>query len=227
MTVEKKLRTNEKILLVSRRLFNRKGYAATSLTEIADAVGISQGNLSYHFPTKKDLAERLQAQVRERARTRLASLTPGPVADDYVAHLLFAMSLMWENRFIFRDRIQYSHSDHADPDDPDMAADFAELYGLVRRIEQENMFRRELPVDLEVLTRSLWILSRYWMDYLREHEGREEITWQDQERGIQHHFAVLLPCLLSSAQKLFWDALVRLSDKQRGWEVNSPPRSPR
>jgi hypothetical protein len=71
------------------------------------------------------------------------------------------------------------------------------------------MFRRDAVPDLTVLTRSIWIVSRYWMDYLRESEGREEITWEDQERGIAHHFALLLPCLTAGARRQFTAALDR------------------
>ncbi|MEM9624528.1 MAG: helix-turn-helix domain-containing protein [Pseudomonadota bacterium] len=62
--------TAERILEASRLLFNEKGYAATRLTEIAEAVGISQGNLTYHFPTKRELANRLQEQARSHMRAR-------------------------------------------------------------------------------------------------------------------------------------------------------------
>ena len=209
--MDKRLPTATRILAASRRLFNKKGYAATSLTEIAEDVGISQGNLSYHFPTKKDLVNRLREDARKGAQARLAALTPGVIADDYVEHLLFAMTLIWENRFVFRDRHQYTDVKDSAGTDAAMQADFDELHGLLRRIETENLLRRDVPVDLEILTRTLWVVSRYWMDYLLEFEGREEVTWADQERGIQHHFAVLFPYLVASARKEFQDALVRMS----------------
>jgi AcrR family transcriptional regulator len=78
--------TPDKILEASRRLFNSKGYAATSLSEIAAAIGISQGNLTYHFPATSDLAARIDAEARKRLRERRATRQPGRVADDYVAH---------------------------------------------------------------------------------------------------------------------------------------------
>ena len=59
------------------------------------------------------------------------------------------------------------------------------------------------------LARSLWIVSRYWMDHLHESEGLAHIRWEDQERGIEHHFAVLLPCLTASARRAFEAALRR------------------
>lgn len=205
--------TPDRILDTARRLFNEKGFAATTLTEIALAVGISQGNLTYHFPTKRDLAVRLEQEARVRAQTRRANLLPGALEDDYVEHLLFAMDLTWENRFLLRDRALYTSLPFAKQAESETAADFHELHGLLMRIRKEGMFRNDLHLELEVLTRSLWIVSRYWMDYLRDSEGLDQITWPDQERGIQQHFAVLLPCLLAPARRSFEAALERASGR--------------
>jgi len=204
--------TPERILDASRRLFNDKGYAATTLMEIAAAVGISQGNLTYHFPTKRDLAIRLESDARTQAQRRRAKREGGAIADDYVDHLLFAMDLTWANRFALQNRAQYVSEDASLHADSELSADFNELSELIHRIDKENMFRRDFPIDLEHLTRSLWIISRYWMDYLRESEGLENISWTDQERGIQHHFSVLLPCLTAPARHVFNASLDRHSN---------------
>ena len=205
--------TPDRILDASRRLFNEKSYAATTQPEIAAAIGISQGNLTYHFPTKRDLALRLEAEARQTMRARWASFRPGDVSDDYVEHLLFAMNLTWNHRFLLRDRVQYADDPKALRPDPDMAADLEELHELLKRIEKEDGFRRDLQVDLRVLARSLWIVSRYWMDHLRESEGLERITWANQERGIQHHFAVLLPYLTAAARRKLEAALLHASSQ--------------
>jgi len=42
--------TRERILEVSRELFNRDGYANTTIARIASEIGIAEGNLWYHFP---------------------------------------------------------------------------------------------------------------------------------------------------------------------------------
>ena len=203
--------TPERILDASRVVFNQRGYAATTQAEIAAAVGISQGNLTYHFPTKRELVAHLEAEAREQMRARRASLQTGDIADDYVEHLLFAMSLTRDYRFLLRDRVQYADGDEALEPDPEMAADFEELRELLGRIEKDGLLRRDLPIDLGVLVRSLWIVSRYWLDYLRESESLARVTWADQERGIQHHFAVLLPNLTASARRDFEAALLRAS----------------
>lgn len=51
--------TRQAILDAARELFNERGYNAVSLRDIADAVGISKGNLTYYFAKKEDLVEAL------------------------------------------------------------------------------------------------------------------------------------------------------------------------
>lgn len=203
--------TPERILEAARRHFNESGYAATTLTGIAASIGISQGNLTYHFPTKRSLAVRLREQARARIAARRAARRSGAIVDDYVEHLLFAMDLTWSYRFLLRDRAQFVDEGEASGPPAEMVADFEELRGLIDRIAAAGMFRRGLAVDLDALARSLWIVSRYWMDHLSEMGRLDTVTWNDQERGIHHHFTVLSPCLTTPARRQLEAALRRAS----------------
>jgi AcrR family transcriptional regulator len=201
--------TRDRILDASRRLFNEKGYAATTLAEIAASINIAQGNLTYHFPTKHELVVEIEKSVRRAVRAQRTSYKSGRVADDYVELLLFAMEYSWENRFLLRDQAQFTNCENRLRPDRDMAADLETLHELLRRMRKDGMFRRDQGVDLRVLARSLWIISRYWMDHLRELEGVEQVNWADQERGLQHHFAALLPYLTASAKRDLTSAAVQ------------------
>lgn len=207
MSMNKKVSTADRIQEAGQRLFNERGYAATSLNDIASELGISKGNLNYHFPTKRDLAERIQQETRQLMRTRRQNHEPGNIADDYVDHLLFTMNIAWNNRFILRELHEFSDS-HAERS-AEFSADFEELLTLMERLDEAGMFLRNTIVDLPMLTRAIWIVSRYWMDYLRESEGLHEMHWDDQDRGVRHHLAVLWPCLTASAKKEFEAALIR------------------
>ena len=206
--------TAERIADAALRRFNRKGYASTTLTEIANDVGISQGNLTYHFPTKLDLALHLSEVVRVRTEARRAARSPGDLADDYVEHLRFAMDMTWNYRFLMRDRGIFDDADAVVPPSPILVAAFEERRALIGRIDAEGLFRSGADVDLDMLARSLWILTRYWMDHLREMEQRDEIEWADVERGIEHHFAVLLPTMTAAGRRRFTAALARASSTQ-------------
>ena len=63
------------------------------------------------------------------------------------------------------------------------------------------------------------------MDHLRETDGLGRVSWADQEHGLQHHFAVLFPCLTAAARKEFESALVHLASGQAIEEAE--PRSER
>lgn len=45
----------QEILETARLLFNEKGFKATTMREIADRMGISLGNLTYHYHKKEDM----------------------------------------------------------------------------------------------------------------------------------------------------------------------------
>jgi TetR/AcrR family transcriptional regulator, cholesterol catabolism regulator len=53
------------ILTAAMELFSRKGYAATSMRDIADAVGLQAGSLYFHIRGKEDLLVGIIEQVRE------------------------------------------------------------------------------------------------------------------------------------------------------------------
>ena len=57
--------TRRKILVEATRLFARQGYHKTTVTDIANAIGMTQGALFHHFANKEAL---LEAVVRRLAR---------------------------------------------------------------------------------------------------------------------------------------------------------------
>ncbi len=62
---EKARATRRKILVEATRLFARQGYHKTTVTDIANAIGMTQGALFHHFPNKEAL---LEAVVRRLSR---------------------------------------------------------------------------------------------------------------------------------------------------------------
>ncbi|MAI77377.1 MAG: hypothetical protein CL917_00375 [Deltaproteobacteria bacterium] len=206
--------TRERILEASLKLFNEKSYAGTPVSEIAAAAGIATGNLTYHFGTKRELAEALEKQTRRRRRESHSNFETGAIANDYVEVLRSSMIMSWENRFLLRDHAQFREGKQARLPDRDLVEDVEILEDFLKRMRKEDMLRKDLQVDLNILARSLFVLTRYWMDHLREIDGLEQVSWEDQERGLKHHLAVLSPCLTASARKDFDSALVCLAGGQ-------------
>lgn len=88
--------TKDAILQTAKRLFGERGYNAVSTADIADAVGISKGNLTYHFKKKEDIVAALLSENPPHATWP----TPGTLAelDATFSHI---ESVVRENAFYF------------------------------------------------------------------------------------------------------------------------------
>jgi len=69
---EKKAQTRERLLDAASKVFARKGFAATSLDEVAEEAGVTKGAVYSNFDSKEDLVravldERLEQRFRELA----------------------------------------------------------------------------------------------------------------------------------------------------------------
>ncbi|MEO7114482.1 MAG: TetR/AcrR family transcriptional regulator, partial [Caldimonas sp.] len=96
-------RTAERILDTSLELFNRFGEPNVSTTLISAELGISPGNLYYHYPAKEELITKLYDRY-DLALTELlqAAEDVGDVEDAwFFIHTLF--ELIWSYRFLYRD----------------------------------------------------------------------------------------------------------------------------
>lgn len=60
------MKTSEKILETALVLFNEKGISEVSSKTIAEEMGISYGNLCYHFPKKDDIILQLYLNMQEQ-----------------------------------------------------------------------------------------------------------------------------------------------------------------
>ncbi|MDP2263014.1 MAG: TetR/AcrR family transcriptional regulator [Hydrogenophaga sp.] len=96
-------RTAERILEVTLELFNRFGEPNVSTTLISAELGISPGNLYYHYPAKDELINTLFERY-ERALSELLNASDGvrTVEDAwFFLHSLF--ETIWAHRFLYRD----------------------------------------------------------------------------------------------------------------------------
>ncbi|MDQ1696098.1 MAG: hypothetical protein QOJ03_1451 [Frankiaceae bacterium] len=91
--------TRELILATAQRLFDEQGYAATSLRQIADAVGMTKAAVYYHYPAKEHLLLELARPMLDDMGDMIARLrsregtVPDPIEaleaylDLFVEHL--------------------------------------------------------------------------------------------------------------------------------------------
>jgi AcrR family transcriptional regulator len=96
--------TREQILDSSLKLFSDKGFARTSVRDIAQAAGITDAAIYYHFPSKRDLFEAL---IEERGFTAAleglerAEVTIGP-EEAIPVIATNALEMMYANRDLMK-----------------------------------------------------------------------------------------------------------------------------
>jgi AcrR family transcriptional regulator len=93
--------TAERIVLASIDLFNREGVQHVAVKDIAAAMRISPGNLTYHFKLKHDLIRAAFAILQTRMRTVLTPRLPAKSAREGGEYLVNILRAFWEFRFFF------------------------------------------------------------------------------------------------------------------------------
>jgi AcrR family transcriptional regulator len=110
---ESKERTRQRLLTEAQRLFRQRGYAATSLEQIAEAAEVTKGAIYGHFASKEDLM--------------LSALEAAPAPD-------YSTTLNDQSRPLRERLAQYSRAAAADePGDAEELAVYLEFFAALLR----------------------------------------------------------------------------------------------
>ena len=105
------------ILAAANDLFSNEGFAGLSLRRVADACGISLGNLTYYFSSKADLFESMIAHIlREyadagRSATEFGKSTPAAGLEGYLRFLFADCRKKDTQRFFYQFWAAASHDE--------------------------------------------------------------------------------------------------------------------
>jgi AcrR family transcriptional regulator len=193
-------RTAERILEVTLELFNRFGEPNVSTTLISAEMGISPGNLYYHYPAKDELINSLFDRYEKALNEILnASDNVRDVEDAwFFMHTLF--ELIWQYRFLYRD--------------------LNDLLSKNRRLETHFQFvlknkTRSVKAMLDSMSRagavridareleptatSMVVVLTYWLSFEYVRDPRKALEPESAQaaliRGAQHVLNLLVPYL--------------------------------
>lgn len=94
--------TKQTILNASLQLFNERGISNVSLRMIADEMGISVGNLQYHFKKREDIVEMLYFELVEKIDS-IAVVEPHDLLKSLFAISTEMFLALYEYRFFLLD----------------------------------------------------------------------------------------------------------------------------
>ena len=211
-TPKKPRRTAERILEVTLELFNRFGEPNVSTTLISAELGISPGNLYYHYPAKDELINALFDRY-EKALNELLRAADGVrnVEDAWLFfHMMF--ELIWDHRFLYRDLNDLlSNNRRLETHFQFVLKNKAKaVQSVLDGLGRSNAMRIDAR-DVEPVATAMVVLLTYWLSFEYVRDPRKALEPDSAGaallRGAFHVLSLLLP-YLDAEQREHLHALV-------------------
>lgn len=158
------MRLKEKILFKAVELFNEQGISSTSPNQIAEALGISSGNLTYHFRTKAMLIQEVYEKMHIDSQDFI-KLEGYLTLDDFRKIMTNFQGFMRKYKFFFQDLFFILHN----------YPEVGKLYektNLTRLKQGRALFEyyietgRMIPesegINYDYLIHNVWMVAAFW-----------------------------------------------------------------
>jgi AcrR family transcriptional regulator len=192
----------ERIIDTAIALFNEQGTGRVSTNHIAQATGISPGNLYYHFRNKEAIIRAIYARLRPawEAASALPAGQP-PTVIDLRRILSEHARLVWAYRFYYRELPALLQRD------PELAREYREvrraaltnIETLLRQfIEAGVLVVPDADAALSELAQVIWVLADFWLPFAEL--GDDPVGPDDLDRGITLILRVLSPYFTAATE---------------------------
>lgn len=191
-------RTAQRILESTLELFNRFGEPNVSTTRIAAELGISPGNLYYHYPAKDALINRLQQNCDAELQEALARAEAAGDLEGAAELVRALMALVWRYRFLYRDLndLLSKSRDFEARLQTMLRTQEAALRVLLRRLAASGQLRLD-EEEAGMLARNMVVLLSFWLNYEYAGDPREALEPEHAPlalaRGTAHILQLLTP----------------------------------
>jgi AcrR family transcriptional regulator len=190
-------RTRQRILDTTLALYNERGEPQVSTSLIAAELGISAGNLHYHFRRKDELS----AALLDRFVSEFDALLPPAgwrahqVEDAWLLlHLL--LETMWRYRFLFRDLSGIMARDRRAGQH--LAAVFERAVGAARGIclgLAERGVMTATGAEIDALAGNIVVVALYWLSFESARHPRVNPEGRGMSRGAYQVLMLVAPFL--------------------------------
>ncbi|ADK85408.1 transcriptional regulator, TetR family [Desulfarculus baarsii DSM 2075] len=200
------MNNRQKIIDTALELFNAHGAAAVGTNRIAQKLGISPGNLYYHFKNKQDIIRAIFEMIRADMAEVMKEIPSDLSTEASSAYLLGSMRVVWKYRFFYADLVALLHND------PELRRLFLAMrahtvsttMALYRRLIQAGQMNQpEHQWELDSLTLNTWIVATNWVRYLQTCKSDVDVSQADFERGVLHVYSLVMPYLPAQRREDF------------------------
>ncbi|MEN8723892.1 MAG: TetR/AcrR family transcriptional regulator [Alphaproteobacteria bacterium] len=202
-----KPKTRDLILLTAKRLFNTYGVQVISANRVADEMGISTGNLHYHFRTKNEIIYALYKEMEAKVDPIL-DIEDGFEGDvERIGNdIQMMLSACLEYQFFFPEIMPICMRDER------IARDYSAFQnrtvGKIAHAFRSSYVRGPLadathPAYIDALTRNIWLIITNWLNYVKIADGDPygEVQPVDLVALMIQIFSMMRPYMSDQAQK--------------------------
>lgn len=185
------MKTEEKILAKALEMFNERGVEYVGLRELAGILGMRVSNITYYFPTKDDLVNRLSIQLYDLNSSILV------VKEDLsIEQFLEMMEQVFWNQLKYRCLLVSFV--HLIGQNKLIAARYGDTQTKRNTVIRSNLevlarnghIRIKNETELEFLTSTIALVARFWI-------SEAAVTWQHLSAGQQiNHYIKSIETLL-------------------------------
>jgi AcrR family transcriptional regulator len=201
------LKTKDKIIQASVELFNKYGISKVTLRDIAEKVGISIGNLAYHYKNKDYIIEEIfQLMENERAQ-KLAKVEQVPSFQNANEQALEIINLSIKYKFFYLDTIDILR------DYPSLAESFRKYVKAhikyVRVMLQHSENKKNIIPEpklshYDILAEMVWLVIQF---NLQSETIKGNTTFNPIETR-NAMWALILPYLTNKGRQIFLSEIV-------------------
>lgn len=192
------MKTRDKIINTAIQLFNEQGTKAVSTNHIAAAIGISPGNLYYHFRNKQDIIraifEQMDAYGFEQYQNILNKYQPGSI-EAMEQTFVMIQEYNWRYRFFKRELTALIMND------PELKERFhatnRQMLDMIHYTIDSGIANGSIKAmngtEKGSFADAIWLVALFWLNYLEV--GGEEVNESTLRRGSDVLRTVLQPYL--------------------------------
>jgi len=220
--MERVVSTADRIIEASVKLFNADGVSQVSLRGIADEIGISHGNLAYHFSNKGEILDELYKRMEQEMDDAVYP------AGDLTLHHYHRMAKRISE---FHDRYRFFYLDMLEITRHyprvirryrrTVALRFEQYDRLMADLIRKGLVKREPePGFYRSQFRSIWVMSTFWLQHKAVLGKNHPVL--DAGSDVRHVWEIMLQHLTPKGLREFKE----ICESERGRNDHYPLTGP-
>lgn len=168
--------TKDRIISTAVGLFNTKGFVNVTMRNLADELGMSLGNLTYHFKKKEELMEAIHEQIEKERNVLLESVQMIPSIENIHRQMVPLYHLYERFRFLQQDilEINRAYPHLAEIQREQIKSQIRYIKAIIDySVGSGNMKPESRMGQYQQLAETVWMIITFWLPQreLRNQKG--------------------------------------------------------